>query len=393
MTNREQEPRLAVQELVVPGVELEHIPRKREHPFRTGVPAFLGCATKGSINKPKMLTDWSQFKHIFGTAKNNTFLAIAVRGFFENGGQTCYVVRLDDKSELEKALSELESLDAIDLICAPDIMQKSKPIEKRDLAAVQDMQMAILDHCDRLGDRFAILDALPDADVETVLRQREKLSSSKNKNKNGALYYPWVQVPNLDQKENIWVPACGHVAGIYARSDQRVGVHKAPANEELEGVQDLQVQLTHADIKRLNPQGVNCLRAFPGRGIRVWGARTLSQEPNWRYVSVRRLFLTIARWLERFMIKITFEPNDERLRARIVRELTFYFERLFLQGALKGDTAEQAFYVKCDAENNPPDVSDAGIVVTEIGLAPTIPSEFIVVRITHNESGVSIVPR
>jgi phage tail sheath protein FI len=177
---------------------------------------------------------------------------------------------------------------------------------------------------------------------------------------------------------------------VYARTDQRIGVHKAPANDVLQGVLDLEVNLTDAQQDRLNPEGINCLRAFPGRGIRVWGARTLSRDPAWTYVNVQRLFLTAGRWIERNMSSAVFEPNDPRLWARVGRELTAYFNDLLRRGALRGRTPQEAFYVKCDAETNPPEVRDAGMVVTEIGLAPALPGEFVVLRVIHGASGVSI---
>jgi phage tail sheath protein FI len=160
-----------------------------------------------------------------------------------------------------------------------------------------------------------------------------------------------------------------------------VGVFKAPANEEVLGVLDLETNIDNSIQDQLNPEGVNCLRAFPGRGIRVWGARTLSRDPNWRYVSVRRLFLTLRRWIDLNMAWATFEPNELPLWVRIQRELTTYLTTLLRAGALQGATPAQAFYVKCDAETNPPDLREAGQVVTEIGLAPLAPAEFIVVRI------------
>jgi phage tail sheath protein FI len=132
------------------------------------------------------------------------------------------------------------------------------------------------------------------------------------------------------------------------------------------------------------------LRAFPGRGIRVWGARTLSSDPAWTYVSVRRLFLTACRWIERNMVGAVFEPNDPRLWTRISRELTAYFNDLFRQGALQGRTPQEAFYIKCDAETNPLEIREAGSVITEIGLAPGLPNEFVIVRIIHGASGVTI---
>jgi hypothetical protein len=167
-------------------------------------------------------------------------------------------------------------------------------------------------------------------------------------------------------------------------------VHKAPANEILEGVLDLEVNVTSSRQDGLNPEGVNCIRAFPGRGIRVWGARTLSREPEWIYVNVRRVFLTVGRWIERNLQWAPFEPNDSRLWSRIDRELSGYLTNIYQQGALQGRTAQEAFRVTCDAGTNPPEVREAGMVVTEIGLAFTAPAEFVVVRIIHGTSGVTV---
>lgn len=349
--------------------------------LRTGAPAFLGFAETGEVNVPCELALWPRFEETFGSPLPEGYLAQAVRGFFENGGEVCYVVRLDDtlptRDGLNLGLETLIPLDDIDLLCIPDVMLY--PAEAASL------QQVVLEHCDGAGDRFAILDSLPDATLDAALVQRGRLSGT-----NGALYYPWVRVLDERGETGDFIPPCGHVAGVYARSDRRVGVHKAPANEVLEGVLDLQVNLSDAQQGFLNPEGVNCLRAFPGRGIRVWGARTLSGDPNWTYVNVRRLFITAGRWIERNLTGMVFEPNDLKLWTRITRELTAYFTDLFRRGALKGGTPQEAFYVKCDAETNPAEVQDAGMVVTEIGLAPAVPGEFIVVRIIHGDSGVTI---
>ena len=378
-----------------PGVYKEEVFLAPAAELRTGVPAFLGVAREDAeepvdANRARPLTLWSEFVKHFGAPLPHAYLAYAVRGFFENDGQLCYVVRLDDTvpavTALRGGLDALAPLDTIDLICAPDIVRPRQPGDlPPDPVEVRAMQAAVLEHCDTLGDRFAILDSLPSADVNKVLEQRRGLNGT-----NGALYYPWLQVPDGPALTGGYVPPCGHVAGVYARSDQRVGVHKAPANDILKGVLDLEVNLTDAQQGLLNPEGVNGVRAFPGRGIRVWGARTLSGDPVWTYVNVRRLFLTAGRWIERNMSGAVFEPNDTRLWARIGRELTAYFNDLFRRGALKGRTAQEAFYVKCDAETNPPEVRDAGMVVTEIGLAPALPGEFVVVRIIHGAGGISL---
>ena len=196
------------------------------------------------------------------------------------------------------------------------------------------------------GDRFAILDA-PRLDPA-----RRKPSGGQRRSRRGAaphlgganpanaaLYYPWVKVPSADVVGGRPVPPCGHIAGIFARSDARVGVFKAPANEELMGAMDLEFPVDAGVQEGLNPEGINCLRAFPGRGIRVWGARTLSADAEWRYINVRRLFLTLARWIDANMAWAAFEPNTPRLWIRIQRELNVYLGQLFQAGAFKGASA------------------------------------------------------
>jgi uncharacterized protein len=374
-----------------PGVYKEDVSLAPVSELRPGVPVFLGFAEKGPTNQPQVLTFWSQFEENFGVPLPKGYLAYIVRGFFQNDGNLCYVVRLEDTANLSttlrRGIESLAPLDTFDLICAPDVMRLRQPGDlPPDPVEVGTMQKAVLNHCDGLGDRFAILDSLPSASVNEVLTQRRELRGT-----NGALYYPWIRVPDGPTFTNGFIPPCGHVAGVYARSDQHGGIHKPPANEILEGVLDLEVNLSDAQQGLLNPEGINCLRALPGRGIRVWGARTLSNDPAWIYVNVRRLFLTVGRWIERNMVEAVFEPNDSRLWTRISRELSAYFYGLFQRGALMGGTAQEAYYVKCDAETNPPEVREVGMVITEIGLAPALPKEFIVVRIIHSANGITIV--
>jgi uncharacterized protein len=346
--------------------------------LRTGVPIFLGYAQAGPVDDPQALTQWPQFGQTFSGAPAGGYLADAVRGFFENGGDLCYVVRVEDALDAADALADglaaLASLDAADLVCVPDVAA--------DPARAAVLQQQVLDDCQASGSRFAILDAVRGASVTAVLEQRDALNGL-----NGALYYPWIWT----SAKSGCVPPCGHVAGVYTRTDRITGFHKAPANEVLNGVLDLEVRLADADQDQLNPEGVNCLRAFPGRGIRVWGARTVSADPAWRYVNVRRLFLTVSRWVAYSLGDVAWEPHDPALWARISRKLTTYCEDLHRRGALVGRTPQEAFYVKCDAETNPSEVRDAGMVVTEIGLAPTIPAEFIVVRVIHPTGDVSQV--
>jgi uncharacterized protein len=365
--------------LQIPGVYREDIFSQPDPGLLTGVPAFLGIASGGNVNQPQRLTVATQ---LTAFDPSNSYLPNAVRGFFSNGGTLCYVVWLnadvDPEVALTQGLEAIAPLNSIDLVCIPDLMRlSSDPIQ------INRMQTAILEHCVRQGDRFAILDAWENATLESIQRQQQQLSSHDAAD-HGALYFPWIKV-----EQSGVMPPCGHIAGVYARSD-RTGVHQTPANLRLEDVVDLSLNLSDRDQAMLNPAhqvaGINCLRSLPGRGMRIWGGRTLSRDANWQYVGVRRLFLTVHRWVDRYLADTAFEPNDFKLWVRIERELIAFCESLFQQGALQGRTAEEAFYVKCNDETNPPEVRDAGQVITEIGLAPTVPSEFIVVRLIHNSA-------
>jgi uncharacterized protein len=183
------------------------------------------------------------------------------------------------------------------------------------------------------------------------------------------------------EKGNIFVPPSGHVAGIYARSDNERGVHKAPANEIVRGALGLKYSISRPEQDFLNPRGINCIRNMGDRGIRVWGARTVSSDPSWRYINVRRLFLMIEQSIEIGTQWVVFEPNDETLWKRVTRNIGAFLLRIYNSGALMGKTPEEAFYVKCDAETNPPEVVDAGQMVCEIGIAPVKPAEFVIFRI------------
>jgi Bacteriophage tail sheath protein len=367
-----------------PGVYLEPVFLKAEARLATGVPGFVGFAT-GPVNQPMSLHRKDEF--LFATPPAG-FLADAVTGFFDNAGTRCYVAIADTApskdpvSALSDALASLGPLTDLDLVAVPDAMTLA------DTIATEQVQKKALDHCAAHGDRLAILDGHPQATTVQALAHRQRLGLGTQEPVNGALYYPWIAVPSPGGTLRT-IPPCGHVAGVFARTDQEVGVFRAPANQEVFGVLDLDVPID-ADVQdELNPEGINCLRPFRGRGIRVWGARTLSRQPEWRYVNVRRLFLTVRRWIDLHMPWAAFEPNDGRLWVRINRELRTYLGRLWQQGGLAGRTEDEAFYVKCDAETNPPEVREAGQVITEIGLAPSVPAEFVVVRIIHREAVVT----
>jgi uncharacterized protein len=371
-----------------PGVYLENIfQRPRRDPFTTGVPVFIGLfegrEQKLAPGHLLQLALWSHFADYVGKAGKGCRLGYAVRGFFQNGGRRCYVIVIPDveAATVLHALEQAAKYRSIDLVCVTDLGQA------RDAAI--ELQKLILAHCDEVGDRFAILDSWFGDEPANVAAAWSALVGT-----NGALYYPWIQVRSFEDRATaetkVLVPPCGHIAGLYARTDQNRGVHKAPANDVLEGVVSLERNLTHVSHEESGPSRINCIRSFPGRGIRVWGVRTLSADDAWTYVNVRRLFLTALRWLDWHMMDVAFEPNDPKLWSRIEGELHQYFRGLYRQGALQGLTPAEAYYVKCDRSNNPRESVEQGKVVAEIGLAATTPFEFVVVRLIYGTSGVSI---
>ena len=276
-----------------------------------------------------------------------------------------------------------DNLEDVDLVCVPDLMVDSI---RADPDTVVEIQQRILQYCKDRGDCFAILDACPTENIQEVIRQWQQLSPTE-----GALYFPWLRVEPLAGSLEQFVPPCGHIAGIYARTDTQIGVHKAPANELIAGALDVGRQLTDEENGRLNEAGVNAVRFFLGHGIRVWGARTLSGLPNWQYVNVRRLFISLVRWIDQNMRDLTFEPHTPALWDRVSDRLGAYCYSMFQNGALKGMSPDEAFFVKCNAETNPLDVREAGQLICEVGLAPVRPAEFLVVRITQNAAGATVI--
>ncbi|HEX9992899.1 MAG TPA: phage tail sheath C-terminal domain-containing protein, partial [Acidimicrobiales bacterium] len=208
----------------------------------------------------------------------------------------------------------------------------------------------------------------------------------------GAAYFPWITVRDpLGSDATVAVPPSGHLAGVWARTDAMRGVHKAPANESIRGALGLTYVVTDAEQEELNPVGVNCLRLFTREGIRVWGARTLADgSSEWRYLNVRRLFNMIEESIVLSTRWIVFEPNDRTLWKSIRRDVTAFLMRLWRDGALMGRTPEEAFFVQCDEETNPPEVIDAGQVITVIGIAPVKPAEFIVFRVSQHSAGSDV---
>jgi phage tail sheath protein FI len=232
---------------------------------------------------------------------------------------------------------------------------------------------------------MAILDAPPNLLPQDVLEWC--MNTAGYDSKMAALYYPWIEVMNPLTKRPMMVPPSGHVAGVWCRVDGTRGVHKAPANEVILGANGLAFQITQAEQGGLNKVGINCVRSFPGRGIRIWGARTLSSDPEWRYINVRRLFNYVSESIMEGTQWSVFEPNDKMLWMRLRLSVKSFLRSVYQSGALFGASEAEAFYVKCDDETNPPEVIEAGQVVCEVGIAPVKPAEFVIFRLSQFTGG------
>jgi Bacteriophage tail sheath protein len=276
-------------------------------------------------------------------------------------------------SDYINALATLEAFDDVNMICIPD------------MAGTQSVQDAMITHCTNMQDRFAILDpALGVGPSNGILTQRNALGSARGF---AAIYYPRIYINNPFGGDPLLVPPSGHIAGVYARTDESKGVHKAPANEQIFGALNLETTLTLAEMGRLNEQSVNVLRSIPGGGIRVWGARTISTNTQWRYVNVRRLLLFLEESIQEGTQFAVFEPNNTSLRAQVKRQVTDFLTRIWRSGALFGATPEEAFRVRVDEELNPPDVRALGQLIIEVVVVPTTPAEFIIFRIISDPTG------
>lgn len=266
-------------------------------------------------------------------------------------------------------LAAFREVDEIAIVCAPDEI------------SVPGLTTAIKEHCENMKDRFAILQAPPGATEQLLSRgvPNEYISQRGY----AAVYLPWIHI--MDPETNVMklVPPGGHIAGIYARSDTERGVHKAPANEMIRGAQALELNITKGEQDILNPQGINCIRSFRGRGILVWGARTTSTNALWKYVNVRRLFLYLEESIDEGTQWAVFEPNDEKLWARIRQSIGNFLTTEWRNGALMGTTPDEAFYVKCDRTTMTQDDIDNGRLICEIGVSPVKPAEFVIFRITQ----------
>ena len=501
---------------LTPGVYIEEVP-SGSMPLSaaaTAVPAFIGFTAKAPSDdpkndpdglKPRLVTNWTQYKKLYGGFTNTALLPQAVYGYFQNGGGRCYIVRIPHRSSSRAELTagdaetpalefvslaedgdvvvevipndppaekpnakptfdikvskndevqeefgglslgsggrhvvaevnavstlievvsdvddadlpvvaasytlgppEVETVDkaAFDgdaverrgvegLVIADDVTMVAVPdlytaAKQPDGSIDQDMwvgvQKAVLAHCQNER-RMAILDSPPGLNAQQVRSWSDTVGYDSMF---GTLYYPWLKVDNpvgTNGDRTIHIPPCGHMAGIWARTDETRGVWKAPANETVQGVIDVQDQITKLEQELLNPEGINAIRSFGSRGLKVWGARTLSKtDPSWRYINVRRLFNMVETSIMDGTQWVVFEPNDQALWQRVTRTVNSFLLGLWRDGALFGATPDEAYFVKCDAETNPPESIDEGKLIVEVGIAPVKPAEFVIFRISQ----------
>ena len=388
----------------------------------TRTAAFIGVAPKADayVNDARAINNWSEFiKEFTGENPTSTPLSHAVFGFFTNGGSRCFVVNVGPGKPVSggpkrTGLDLLEELDDVAIVAAPGYTD----------AASYD---AVLSHCEKMMDRFAILDSpkevdkieqltvvgtsgpatapAPEGGGDAPAPRRGRAAPAAvggggggiqgvgaRRSSYGAYYFPWINVkdPLSPSGEKVPVAPSGHIAGIYALTDANPGVHKAPANAIIKGAIDPFYRLTRDEQGVLNPAGVNCIRWFGTQGTLVWGARTLSPDAQWRYIPVRRTFIMIEESIAKGTSWVVFERNEAELWDLIKRDVRAFLRLQWRDGALMGRTEEEAFFVKCDEETNPEESIAAGRVTIVVGIAPVRPAEFVIFRIGQKAGGVEI---
>jgi hypothetical protein len=300
------------------------------------------------------------------------------------GGAAEDLAAIRDK-DFSDALDTLRQIDDVNLISVPDCLLLTGP-----QGTPQSVQTAVIAHCEQLADRFGVLDSLaglPLFGADSIEGQRASVDSTRGY---AALYYPWLRVSPAGPGAPVLVPPSGHVCGIIARSDASRGVHKAPANEIVNGALGVERTMSDVDQGQLNMKGINVVRTFSGGRPMLWGARTTASDKNWQYVNVRRLFLFLEESIQEGIRGAVFEPNNTGLWAKLRRTITEFLTRVWKDGALFGTKAEEAFYVRIDETLNPDSSRALGRLYIEIGVRPSYPAEFIIVRIGIWQGGSEV---
>lgn len=347
-------------------------------------------ATDTNRREPDVIEIFDNLVHIVG-ASNNVQATInvasrLVRVAFDNNGPAVVpidaipnFVQLDANAtdgaaisapEFNPGLEDLEAIDEISLLAVPDEVRYA-PAEDE----ISPVTNTVINQCERLKDRFAV-SSVKQGKNDTGVRPPTDTMYA-------AFYYPWIEVYDPASRSPILIPPTGHITGLIARTDIERGVHKAPANEVVRDATNLEFPITKGRQDILNPRGVNCIRDFrpDGRGLRLWGARTMSSNPEWKYINVRRLFIFVEESIEQGTQWVVFEPNDAPLWAQVRRSIVNFLIRVWKSGALMGLTQDEAFFVKCDRTTMTQDDIDNGRLVCYIGIAPVKPAEFVIFRI------------
>lgn len=290
-----------------------------------------------------------------------------------NGGDSLTVADFEGDASARNGLHAFDSVDDINIVAMPDSTRISPSNSARE-AIIKGYT-----YCQNRKDCFFIADPVDDLSPIEVKAYKEGLNSSF-----AALYYPWVVMSDPLTGRTISVPPSGAVAGTYAYTDSVRGVHKAPAGISegyLDSVSNVKRVITKSEHDILNQPGINVIRSFPAAGICIWGARTLSADPEWKYINIRRLFLFLEETLDKATQWVVFEPNSPALWGSVRRNISEFLLRVWRDGALFGDTPEEAFFVKVDGENNSEQVRNAGQLIVDVGVAPVRPAEFVIIRI------------
>jgi phage tail sheath protein FI len=367
-----------------PGITISESPSGDIHPIAgapTSIAAFIGWAMQGPTDAAVLVRSWSDFERQFGGFDPRFYLGYAVSHFFANGGQGAYVVRLASGDSGGSTATRGAVMTGAHLLDAVPIFNLLAVPGEADPDTIAQLQA----YC--AGRRaFLIVDSAPGSTFATLQAGPDSLMTGANAI-NSALYFPWLNA--LDPQQNITrpFPPSGFVAGLYAATDASRGIWHAPAgaSASLTGQSGPALDLTDSEAATLNAHAVNCVRHLAQIGTVVWGGRILGGSDQvaseWKYVPVRRLALYIESSLSDGIKWAAFEPNNERLWAELRSSIGSFMQTLFLQGAFQGTTPAQAYFVKCDAQNNPQSGIDQGVVNIVVGFAPLKPAEFVVIQI------------
>jgi len=360
----------------------------------TTTAGFAGPCRSGPINSPQRISSIPEFERTFGDGQplgfanekpSINYLWQSVRAFFEQGGKQLYIVRIarPRSVDYEAGLKAFEDVQDVSIVAAPG---STSNFAMRADDAVATIRLLIA-HAERMKYRFAILDCGDGQSISDVRALRGKLDSSF-----AALYFPWVRIMDPISGTEISLPPSGFVAGIYVRSDIARSVSKAPANEVVALATGFELSITKEQQEILNPEGINCFRTFPGRGNLLWGARTISSDPQWKYVHLRRYFAYLEQSIDRGTQWAVFEPNGETLWTNIRQTIESFLFNEWKSGSLLGDRPEKAYFVRCDRTTITQNDLDNGRLICLIGVAPLKPAEFVIFRIgqwtaDHGERG------